>query len=88
VAEEVGRRRGRLLWRFVNTGARSEIDPIHLVRAIIGRDRIIEVEGGRDPPLYALLRRIGSVSNTFACDVPSEHSDPRRRVRFVCSSAA
>jgi glutamate-1-semialdehyde 2,1-aminomutase len=46
VAEELGRRFGLPLWRFVNTGTESTMDAVHLMRAITGRDLIIKVEGG------------------------------------------
>jgi len=46
VAEELGRRFGLPLWRFVNTGTESTMDAVHLMRAVTGRDLIIKVEGG------------------------------------------
>jgi glutamate-1-semialdehyde 2,1-aminomutase len=45
VAEELARRFGLPLWRFVNTGTESTMDAVHLMRAITGRDLIIKVEG-------------------------------------------
>jgi glutamate-1-semialdehyde 2,1-aminomutase len=45
VAEELGRRFGLPLWRFVNTGTESTMDAIHLARAVTGRDRIMKIEG-------------------------------------------
>jgi glutamate-1-semialdehyde 2,1-aminomutase len=45
VAEELGRRFGLPLWRFVNTGTESTMDAVHLMRAATGRDLIIKVEG-------------------------------------------
>jgi glutamate-1-semialdehyde 2,1-aminomutase len=45
LAEELGKRWGLPLWRFVNTGTEATMDAIHLMRAITGRDLIIKVEG-------------------------------------------
>jgi glutamate-1-semialdehyde 2,1-aminomutase len=45
LAEELGKRWGLPLWRFVNTGTEATMDAIHLTRAITGRDLIIKVEG-------------------------------------------
>ncbi|MGO8877752.1 MAG: aspartate aminotransferase family protein [Acidimicrobiales bacterium] len=45
VAEELGRRFGLPLWRFVNTGTESTMDAVHLMRAATGRDLIIKAEG-------------------------------------------
>jgi glutamate-1-semialdehyde 2,1-aminomutase len=45
VAEELSRRFGLPLWRFVNTGTEATMDAVHLMRAVTGRDLIIKVEG-------------------------------------------
>ncbi|MGA2211331.1 MAG: aspartate aminotransferase family protein [Acidimicrobiales bacterium] len=45
VAEELGRRFGLPLWRFVNSGTESTMDAVHLMRAATGRDFIIKCEG-------------------------------------------
>jgi glutamate-1-semialdehyde 2,1-aminomutase len=45
VAEELGKRWGLPLWRFVNTGTEATMDAVHLMRAVTGRDLIIKVEG-------------------------------------------
>ena len=46
VAEELARRFGLPVWRFVNSGTESTMDAVHLMRAITGRDFIIKLEGG------------------------------------------
>ncbi|HEV2362061.1 MAG TPA: aspartate aminotransferase family protein [Acidimicrobiales bacterium] len=45
VAEELARRFGLPLWRYVNSGTESTMDAIHLIRSFTGRDLIIKVEG-------------------------------------------
>jgi glutamate-1-semialdehyde 2,1-aminomutase len=46
VAEELSRRFGLPLWRFINSGTEATMEAVHLMRAITGRDLIIKVEGG------------------------------------------
>src|SRR5262245_65833324 len=45
VARELASRFGLPQWRFANSGTESTMDVVHLMRAITGRDRIIQVEG-------------------------------------------
>src|SRR3984957_9020654 len=45
VAEELTRRFGLPLWRFMNSGTEATMDAVHLMRAATGRDYIIKVEG-------------------------------------------
>jgi glutamate-1-semialdehyde 2,1-aminomutase len=46
VAEELGRRFGLPLWRFLNSGTEATMDAVHLMRSITGRDILIKAEGG------------------------------------------
>jgi glutamate-1-semialdehyde 2,1-aminomutase len=45
VTEELARRFGLPLWRFVNSGTEATMDAVHLMRAISGRRKIIKIEG-------------------------------------------
>ena len=45
VADELARRFGLPLWRFVNSGTEATMDAVHLMRAATGRDLIVKVEG-------------------------------------------
>ncbi|MDA8312903.1 MAG: aspartate aminotransferase family protein [Actinomycetota bacterium] len=45
VAEELARRFGLPMWRFMNSGTEATMDAVHLMRAVTGRDLIIKVEG-------------------------------------------
>ncbi len=45
VTEELARRFGLPLWRFVNSGTEATMDAVHLMRAISGRRKIIKMEG-------------------------------------------
>lgn len=45
VSEELARRWGLPLWRFVNSGTEATMDAVHLMRAVTGRDALLKVEG-------------------------------------------
>ena len=45
IAEELARRFGLPVWRFMNSGTEATMDAVHLMRAVTGRDLIIKVEG-------------------------------------------
>src|ERR687896_1409596 len=45
VADELARRFGLPLWRFSNSGTEATMDAVHLMRAIMGRDLIVKMEG-------------------------------------------
>ncbi len=45
VAEELARRFGLPMWRFMNSGTEATMDAVHLMRAVTGRDLVIKIEG-------------------------------------------
>src|SRR5258708_30866880 len=45
VARELASRFGLPQWRFINSGTEATMEAVHLMRAITGRDVIINVEG-------------------------------------------